>query len=677
MSSSTGEISLAAPLFSIGVTTYDRVDLLAETLSSILGQTFGDFEVIVGNDNPGRILSTATLGMHDARVRFVNHAQNLGELGNMNSLLKLARGRYFTWIADDDLYAPNFLEAVHAALRKFDFPPCVYTSYDLGAAIPEVINAGTEQLYSGREFLGRYLAGELKAIGTMGMFDRVHLEKTGGLEDLIGGSIALYTEYLHLIKTGLLERVVYVDAPLVIYRVHKGSWGCTTSDMDLFRRAGEELSKKSIEVFRSPQLVEDFSQNLRRYLQRFMSDFIAIANARHGESFNDRELLSYLIFSRRYLSSLKGSTLYWRSMLCLARVEKEIFWPRCKGNLAESRLISRSVDLIRRLASSIRLNLTDRPPDRERQLIRELRSNIRKLPARAIAEQSLAEDTWGKVINRLRYRIVHEDPRKFLEWGNLSTMFVGNASYVVEELHYLKQHHQWPEKWREAIVESDIGSPIRFPSYPESSGNLIHHAYHVSQFEEKTGRCVSDMDFIFEFGGGYGSMCRLIHGLGFTGKYVIFDFAEFSCLQSFFLKSMGLPVLALESFKTARSGILTLSDKDLLKDVFSTSSEQSLKSLFIATWSISETSIPFREEILGMVRAIDAFLIAYQDRFGEVDNIEFFSNLRRKREDIEWQSWEIQHIPGNRYLFGEKHVVSSSDAFRNEVDESIRQTQSA
>src|SRR5713226_4574644 len=138
---------MAAPLFSFGVTTYDRVDLLAETLSSILRQTFCDFEIIVGNDNPNRTLSAASLGIHDSRIRFVNHSRNLGELGNMNSLLGLARGRYFTWIADDDLYAPNFLHAVHAALNKFEFPPCVYTSYVIASAIPEVMNVEKEHLY--------------------------------------------------------------------------------------------------------------------------------------------------------------------------------------------------------------------------------------------------------------------------------------------------------------------------------------------------------------------------------------------------------------------------------------------------------------------------------------------------------------------------------------------------
>lgn len=349
MSSGNKETSMAVPLFSIGVTTYDRVELLIQTLSSILGQTFSDFEVIIGNDNPGRVLSTEALEIHDPRIRIVNNARNLGELGNMNSILAMARGRYFTWIADDDLYSPNFLEEVHAALIAFDYPLCVYTSYLIGSAVPEEVQAQGKYLLTGREFLKRYLAGTLKAIGTMAMFDREHLREIGGLKDLTGGSMALYTEYLQIIRTGLVERVAYIDAPLIIYRAHEGSWGCRIFDMDLFKRAGENLSAGSIDIFRRPELIGDFGQNLRRFLHRFMFEFIEIARSSPQQSFNDRQLFRYLVFSRKYISSLKGSFLYAKAIQCLGNVVAEIFWPVCKRkviSLIPVRLI--------RLASRVR-----------------------------------------------------------------------------------------------------------------------------------------------------------------------------------------------------------------------------------------------------------------------------------------------------------------------------------
>jgi len=62
------------PFFSLGVTTYNRKTMLLEYLSSILGQTFSDFELIVGNDYIKENISTELVGVHDPRIRFVNHA---------------------------------------------------------------------------------------------------------------------------------------------------------------------------------------------------------------------------------------------------------------------------------------------------------------------------------------------------------------------------------------------------------------------------------------------------------------------------------------------------------------------------------------------------------------------------------------------------------------------------
>jgi len=71
------------PFFTIGVTTYNRPDLLKQTLTSISAQTFTDFEVIVGNDYTPESLSAENLGINDPRIRFENYPQNLGEAQNM------------------------------------------------------------------------------------------------------------------------------------------------------------------------------------------------------------------------------------------------------------------------------------------------------------------------------------------------------------------------------------------------------------------------------------------------------------------------------------------------------------------------------------------------------------------------------------------------------------------
>lgn len=255
------------PFFSIGLTTYNRRDLLRHTLNSILAQTFGDFEVIVGNDYQAEILSGELLGISDPRLRFVNHPHNLQEVGNMNALLAMARGRYFTWLADDDLYEPDFLQTGHDLLAKTGFPPVFFSSYRViqgtEAPSPASISPNSVCVLTGREFLNRYFARRLKIISAYGLFDTSTLRSVvGGVEELCASAVGLYGEYIFLVRCALLEKIIYSDAPLVLYRMHDGAWGCTNLELDKYREAGAELVRRSSEVLRHPSLSGDLVKHL-------------------------------------------------------------------------------------------------------------------------------------------------------------------------------------------------------------------------------------------------------------------------------------------------------------------------------------------------------------------------------------------------------------------------------
>ena len=258
---------MAQPFFTIGVTTYNRRELLGQTLASILAQTFSDFEVIVGNDYTDEVLSGDLFGISDPRIRFVNHPRNLQEVGNMNALLAMASGRYFTWLADDDIYDPGFLRMAHEHLDKSGYPPGFFSSYRIfrGTDPPKTdeIPRGSIRVLSGRDFLGEYFAGTLKIISVYGLFDTGKLRSVvGGIEGLCASSVGLHAEYFFLLRCALLERIAYVDSPLVLFRTHAGSWGGTNMELDKYREAGGELLRRSGEVLRDPALRGDLTKHL-------------------------------------------------------------------------------------------------------------------------------------------------------------------------------------------------------------------------------------------------------------------------------------------------------------------------------------------------------------------------------------------------------------------------------
>lgn len=313
------------PFFSIGVTTYNRREMLKECLFSILSQTFSDFEVLVGNDYPQESLSSELLGIHDSRIQFINHPQNLGEINNMNTLLRMSRGRYFTWFADDDMYALDFLQAVHAALVRYDFPPCVFTSYMSGSTFYDDAERSVRrgQLFTGSQFVQLYLARKLKAIGCYGIFNREYIRQNGAMEQL-GVGFSPYSDNLLVIRSGLLEKVVYIDTPLVFFRTHEQSISYTSPDIGAYMSAQEDLFCECIKVFRSGPLSVDFHSNLFLLLRWCIGDIATVV--RRSGFIDRRQAISYLFFIKRCLSFLRDSAFYWRMIGLLANTALQLTW---------------------------------------------------------------------------------------------------------------------------------------------------------------------------------------------------------------------------------------------------------------------------------------------------------------------------------------------------------------
>lgn len=292
--------------------------------------------------------------------------------------------------------------------------------------------------------------------------------------------------------------------------------------------------------------------------------------------------------------------------------------------------------------------LPKKPTDVEQKRINQLRSAFLTLPEADETVSSDAERIWSENLNRLRERVINSDPRLFLRWDVVrETMFVGNADYIGVELAYLKSNVRWQSCWKSAIQESEVGFPEPYFKYIKSSGNLIHHAYHLARFEVQTGKKIGDFKNIFEFGGGYGSMCRLVHKLGFKGKYVIYDLPHFSRLQKYYLSSLGLNVLEKSGF-SAGEGICCVDDKEQLTDEI----VRGDSSLFIATWSLSESPVYVRAQLLPEIGLCQAQLVAYQAIFGEVDNIDYFKTIREFNSLPNLLNQKIEHLPGSYYLFG-------------------------
>jgi glycosyltransferase involved in cell wall biosynthesis len=113
-------MSEGCPRVTVGVPVFNGESVLAETLDSLLNQTFSDFEIVISDngsaDRTEQICRAYTA--RDPRVRYYRNAVNRGAAWNHNHVFELARGEYFKWNSADDLCAPEFLARCVTALDR-------------------------------------------------------------------------------------------------------------------------------------------------------------------------------------------------------------------------------------------------------------------------------------------------------------------------------------------------------------------------------------------------------------------------------------------------------------------------------------------------------------------------------------------------------------------------------
>ena len=241
---------------------------------------------------------------------------------------------------------------------------------------------------------------------------------------------------------------------------------------------------------------------------------------------------------------------------------------------------------------------------------------------------STATGEWAVWSEKIRSRIIFDDPHRFLTWPCIQeTMFVTHArDHIKKELDYILNLPQ--AKWRKALHEHMAGNPIIVDDQLFTSGNLIHMVYHIAMFESLSGVGISSFDTVLELGGGYGCMRRAMSNLGFKGRYTIFDLPILLALQEFYISS-------------------TLGGKTEFIDSVAGFIPNG-RSLCIGMWSLSEMPLKIRTELERVLPIFDFTFFAYQRGYSGIDNAMYFDGLADRIGHSKTKLHEIHQ--GNFYL---------------------------
>lgn len=226
-------MSTEIPLVSVIIPAYNGAAFIAQTLRSVLAQTYSNLEVLVVDD--GSTDETAeivtTFGQVDPRVRLL-HQANAGVAAARNLAIAQSQGEFIAPIDADDLWYPENLERqVHCMVEGGDAVGLVYswsidideTATPLGSFRASEIQGNVYPTLVCHNFLGNASAS---------MIRRSCLEEVGGYDPTLRDRKAQGCEDWDLYLR-IAERWEFrvVPAFLIGYRKLSASMSCDYSQM--------------------------------------------------------------------------------------------------------------------------------------------------------------------------------------------------------------------------------------------------------------------------------------------------------------------------------------------------------------------------------------------------------------------------------------------------------------
>lgn len=213
-------------LVTIGIPTYNRPEGLYRLLNNVTEQTFKNLEIIVSdNCSPGTQTEKVVREFikNDSRIQYFRQSKNIGPTKNLNYLLKISKGKYFMWLADDDEVKNTYVEKLLDGLRQNSKAVLAYSLVDLYSAdgkkvisprhIDDIDTRGysvIKRLYKvivnldrNSSFYGLYKKSSLKGLEVRNIY-------TGDISFIVDlasrGEFILIPELLFLKKTGGVSR---------------------------------------------------------------------------------------------------------------------------------------------------------------------------------------------------------------------------------------------------------------------------------------------------------------------------------------------------------------------------------------------------------------------------------------------------------------------------------------
>jgi glycosyltransferase involved in cell wall biosynthesis len=267
-----------APVVTIAVPLYKRLQLLPQALASVVEQRYPEIDLIVSdNGENGDEVRTMVEEHYPGPFRYRRNERTVPVHEHFNQLIAEARGEYFLVLADDDQLGDNFVGGLVSALQG---------DPDVGLAIarmrvideegrlvdaPESASLPPDRM-TGTEFNRIWCRNEYDFVSFITVMGRTaDLRRVEGYPDFAKHGTGI--DNMVALRLALGRKVAFVKEACFHNRVYEASHGLSLS-------------------------IEEYAADLRRYL-RFLDDdvfFKAFARTRSEEWKEVRDLQRRMVW---------------------------------------------------------------------------------------------------------------------------------------------------------------------------------------------------------------------------------------------------------------------------------------------------------------------------------------------------------------------------------------------
>lgn len=223
------------PLVSVAVPMYNNSRFIGDTIRSILGQSFSDFELLIYDDQSTDDSFDIAASFSDSRIKLFRNPVNLGPEQNWNRAISDVRGRYVKLVCGDDILFPECIEKQIAVLDSsasagISLVSCPRTIIDSeGKSLIKKVNFVAKGRNEAVDVIRKMIRMGTNIIGepVCGLYPAELIGKINGYSAVVPYTIDL-DFWIQLLKHGDLYMI---DEPLCAFRISNVSWSSRIGEM--------------------------------------------------------------------------------------------------------------------------------------------------------------------------------------------------------------------------------------------------------------------------------------------------------------------------------------------------------------------------------------------------------------------------------------------------------------